>query len=485
MAKFYDTLLAEYVKNPWVRGLAIDKLSEKYFDYEMIHYNDLTQKWKISFSEVDLDKAAAYSWEDVFITSRLERKQSEAPQWAEILSAFEIPLLEVLKDIEIYWVKIDREKLESTGEKLSTKIKNLEKEIHAIAWENFNINSPKQVGEILFWKLELPKWKKTKTWWSVSANVLENLAGEYPIASLIVNYRHYSKLLSTYIVWLTELLDKDNLLHTNYNQAVASTWRLSSTNPNLQNIPAGDGISSEIRAAFISRHENGKIMAFDYSQVEIRILALLSEDKNLINIFNSGWDMHNETAKFIFWDIEINSEKRKIAKAVNFWVIYGISGFWLSKSIDISVTEWNEYIKRFYEKYPEVRSFFDLTIENAEKNGYVETLFWRKRYIPAINDRNKMLKSAAEREAINMPIQWTSADIIKLAMIQTQEFLNANNTKSRMIMQVHDELVFDVYPAEEEILKKGIIDIMENILDTSKISLKVDVWEWISWKECK
>ena len=309
--------------------------------------------------------------------------------------------------------------------------------------------------------------------------------GEFPIASDIVRFRHLSKILSTYVVGISELVDENSLVHTNYNQAVTSTGRLSSTNPNLQNIPSGDEIAGEIRGAFVSRFEKGTLMAFDYSQVEVRILALLSGDENLLWAFNNNRDIHSETWKFLFWEWEITGEQRKIAKAVNFWVIYGISAFWLSKMIDWHVSESKKYIDTFYENYPKVREYFDATIKNCERKTYVETLFGRKRYIAGINDRNKMIKSAAEREAMNMPIQWTSADIIKIAMIQIHAYMKKNSIKSKMIMQVHDELVFDVYPGEEKILEKNIIEIMENILETDLIRLKVDMWTGNNRKEAK
>ena len=437
MARFYDTLLWEYIKNPWVRWISLDKLSTKEFNYMMISYDSITNKAKINFKDVDLETASIYSWEDVYITNKLYEKQVS------------------------------------------------EKKIYSLAETEFNINSPKQVWEILFDKLALPKWKKTKTGYSVNADVLWELAHEFEIAQMIVDYRHYSKLLSTYIEWLSELLDDDDFLHTNYNQTIASTWRLSSTNPNLQNIPSSNGIAWVIREAFISRFENGNILAIDYSQVEVRILAILSWDENLLSAFISGEDIHHKTANFLFPNKTITSSERKIAKAVNFWVIYWISSFWLSQMIGISMWEAKTYINKFFESYPKVRIFLDNIIKDCEKNNYVETIFWRKRYINGINDLNKMVKSWAEREATNMPIQWTSADIIKLAMIESQNFIEKNNLKSVMIMQVHDELVFDVFPGEEEILKKEISNIMENILTDKPIKLKTDAKIGKNWREAK
>ncbi len=484
MAEFYDTLLWEYIQNPWMRGLALDKLSETYFDYEMITYDSVTQKKKINFSEVDLKEAAIYSAEDVVLTHKLYTKQQEklTEEQKDILKNIDVPLMEALQKIEENGVYVDPKKLQEIGSILESEITHLETLIYELSGEEFNINSPKQVGEILFSKLDLPKGKKTKTWWSVWAEVLENLAKDFSIAKNIIDYRHYTKLQSTYIKGLLELLEDEtrgNIIHTSYNQAVTSTGRLSSTAPNLQNIPSGKGIAWEIRKAFVSRFEKWCIMAFDYSQVEVRLLAIMSADKNLLSSFISWEDLHQKTADFLGW------VERRIAKAVNFWVIYWISGFGLSKAIDISVAEGNTYIKKFYENYPGVRDYFDTVITDCEKNGYVETLFGRRRYIKGINDRNKMIKSWAEREAINMPIQWTNADIMRIAVVKAQEFVEEKELKSKLIMQVHDELVFDVFPGEEELLQTHIPEIMENILKDIPITLKTDCAFGESWKEAK
>ncbi len=486
MAKFYDTLIWEYIRDPWVRWLALDKLASKYFDYEMISYKNVTNNKKLSFEEVDLLVAADYSVEDVYITNKLYEKQKK--DWIinnKILYDIEIPLIEVLKDMEISWVKINRDILKWIWILLENEILRLKKEIFSLAWEEFNIKSPKQVWEILFIKLKLPKGKKTKTWWSVNSEVLLNLKKEFPIAESIVKYRHFSKLLSTYVYGLINLLDEEDLVHTSYNSTVTSTWRLSSTNPNLQNIPVWEWIASQIRWAFVSRWNKGKILALDYSQVEVRLLAIMSKDKNLINAFKNGFDIHNKTWEFIFWKKEITWSERKIAKAVNFWVIYGISAFWLNKMINSWVKEAWIYINKFYENYSKVKDFFDKTIKKAEETWYVETMFWRKRYIKWITDRNTLIKKIAEREAINMPIQWTSADIIKIAMIEVAKMMKKNKLKSKMIMQVHDELVFDVFLGEEFFLKKEVKKIMENILKDTPIKLKVDIWEWYNWWETK
>jgi len=479
MAKYYDTLLGEYIQNPWRRGLALDKLAEYIFEYEMISYDKITNKKKIIFKEVELEKAAIYSGEDVYMTNKLYTKQlKDKTNENKVLTEIEVPLIEVLKDIEISWVKIDTSKLKEIWELLKVEIKTLQEEIFHKAGEEFNISSPKQVWEILFEKLWLPKWKKTKTGYSVSAEVLWELAKEFSIAQKIIYFRHYNKILSTYITGLLEIINKDNLIHTSFNQTITTTWRLSSSNPNLQNIPSSNGLAWMVREAFISRFENWSIMAFDYSQVEIRILAIMSWDENLLSAFKSWIDIHHKTAEFIFWKNNIGSSERKIAKAVNFWVIYWISPFWLSKMIDISIADAKTYIDKFFENYPKVRIFLDKTIKICKEKWYVETLFGRKRYIAWINDKNKIIKKSSEREAINMPIQWTSADIIKIAMIKVNKLLKEKQLKSKMIMQVHDELVFDVILEEKKLLEKEVLNIMENIIKDKEIKLKVDIWIW-------
>lgn len=486
MATFYDTLLWEYIKNPWRRGLSLDTLAENNFGYKTIHYDEITGKGKIHFKDVDLRVAADYSWEDVYVTSLIyEKQKQDGVIDNKILQDIEIPLLHVLKDMEMDGIKIDRDKLKGIGMQLEQAIASLQKEIIADAGQEFNISSPKQVGEILFEKMGIPPVKKTKTGYSVDSDVLEWLAKQYPIAQKIIEYRHYSKLLSTYVEGLLEQADEHDIAHTSYNQTVAATGRLSSTDPNLQNIPTGDGIAWEIRAAFIPYTPQDIIMAFDYSQVEIRILAIMSQDDNLCKAFEDDIDIHYNTARLIFGKDDISSTERKYAKTVNFGVIYGISPFGLSQMLDISRQDAKLYIDKFFENYPKVREFFDTLIKSCEEKGYVETLFGRRRIIGGINDANKMMKQAAEREAMNMPIQGTAADIIKLAMIEVAKFLKEKNLKSKMMMQVHDELVFNVVPGEKEILETEITRIMEGILIDSRVKLVVDSGSGKNWKEAK
>lgn len=487
MARIYDTLLGEYITNPGRKGLSLDDLAEKTFDYKMISYEEVTQKKTLNFCEVDIEAAGIYSAEDVYITRKIFDAQKE--KWVienRVLQDIEIPLLHVLQKMEITWVKVDGEKLKEIGIFLKEEIEKEEKIIYEIVWNPFNISSPKQVWEILFEKMWLPSGKKTKTWYSVDVEVLESLSFHYPIAKHILNFRQYSKLLSTYIEGLWKLIHPQTWrIHTSYNQSVAATGRLSSTAPNLQNIPSSSSWpAGEVRKAFVPFWEWDVIMAFDYSQIEVRLLAIMSGDENLLGAFQQGIDIHSNTWYFLFAKDELTSDERKIAKAVNFWVIYGISPFWLSKMIGISQADAKIYITKFYEQYPKVGEYFAKTIADCEKNGYVETLFGRKRYIPAINDKNMIMKKAAEREAMNMPIQGTSADIIKIAMIRIEQWIEEKALKSRMIMQVHDELVFNVVPEEQEIFKKEIPLIMEHII-AGPLTLKVDMGMGENWKEAK
>jgi len=487
MAKFYDTLVWEYLKNPWERGLSLDNLALRQFDFEKISYKEITNNAKINFSEVDLEIAWKYSVEDVYITQKLYKKQKKemSEELKKVLEEIDFPLITVLQKMEQNWVKISEKKLEEIWEILKKDLKILQDEIFELATEKFNINSPKQVWYILFEKLELPKWKKTKTGYSVNAEVLDNLARHFPIAEKIVKFRHYQKLLSTYVEWLLVLVNPGTgKIHSSFNQTIAATGRLSSTNPNLQNIPQDDGIAGEIRKAFIPFEEGDKLMAFDYSQVELRVLAILSQDKALLEAFKNNEDIHCKTATFIFEKDDISAKERSYAKMINFSVVYWVSAFSLAKRLEISQKEAQKYINTFFERYSWVREFFDKVIMHCEQNNYVETMFGRRRNILWINDRNKLVKKWAEREAINSPIQGSAADIIKIAMIRVQEFLEKNNLKSQMIIQVHDELVFNVKPDEEKIITEKIAEIMENIID-EEIVLKVDYSAWNNWKEAK
>ncbi len=486
MAKYYDISLWEYIKDPGKKSLNIEELASKYLDMRKTILWDFDKKL-VYFSWLDSKTQSLFEAEELYVLNEIFNiHKSQNIGNDKILQEIEIPLLLVLKNMELAGVKIDTKKLQDIKQTLEKEIDFEEKMIHTIAGENFNIKSPKQVWVILFEKLWLPSWKKTKTGYSVDTEVLEGLAFEHPIAKHLLNYRGYTKLLSTYVDGLIPLVDdKTWKIHTTYNQAVTATGRLSSTNPNLQNIPSSSSwISALIREAFIPFEENDVIMAFDYSQIEVRLLAIMSEDENMCDSFNLWLDIHASTGYFLFAKDDLTSDERRIAKAVNFWVIYWISPFWLAKMIWISQAEARIYIDKFYEKYPKIWIYFNKIIAECEKTWFVETMFGRKRLISWINDRNQMIKKHSEREAMNMPIQWTAADIIKIAMIKIDDFITKNNYKSRMIMQVHDELVFNVVPWEIDIFGKEIPNIMENIIEW-KVKLKVEGWSGKSWKEAK
>lgn len=394
-------------------------------------------------------------------------------------------LSKVLAKMEYEWVNIDKDLLVNIWREIDWRTNFLENQIWTLAWERYNINSNQQTQVILFEKLWIKPLKKIKTWFSVDNETLEELWKTHDIALFILEFRHLKKLLNTYIEWLQKAINPKNWrIHTTYNQLWTSTGRLSSENPNLQNIPFGDKYSDAIKSSFIPTNSSFEFMVADYSQVELRLLAFLSWDQNLIETFEKWEDIHTRTAMYIFNTTEITKDQRKKAKAVNFWIIYGITAFWLSKNINDNPANCKKYIDTFYEMYPEIRKYYDNIIENAKKNLYVETYFWRRRYIKSINDRNRNIAEAAVREAINMPIQWTCADIIKIAMIEIDNFLTQNNYKTKLIMQVHDELVFELHKDEKEKLVPILKDMMENI-PWFPHKLIVDVWFWNNWKEAK
>lgn len=465
----YDVLIWEYLKRPW------ENLELK---------NNMLLKDNYLFSQEDNKKEVIDNLYSIDYFYNLDKNI-----WNDdYILDLENNLTEVLEKMEVLWVKIDSKKLIKIWEKLDLDIKKEENIIYEISQEKFNINSPKQVWVILFEKMWLPFSKKTKTWYSVDNEVLEELSIKFPIAKHINNYRQYSKLKSTYVNWFLDIIrEETSTVHTTYSQTIASTWRLSSINPNLQNIPSSNTwTASMIREVFVPFDDESEILSIDYSQIEVRVLAILSGDQDLLWAFLSWVDIHSNTWYFLFGKDELSIEERRISKRVNFGVIYGISPFWLSKMIWIPQKESKEYITKFFEKYSWVWLFFDNIIKNCEKTWYVETVFWRKRYIKWINDSNEIIRKWATREAINMPIQGTRADIIKIAMIEIDKLLK--NYETKMIMQVHDELVFNVKKNEKDILLPKIIEIMENIFITTKkydFKLKVDYAIWNNWKECK
>jgi len=392
----------------------------------------------------------------------------------DLFTEIEMPLAKVLGDMEYDGIKTDKQTLQEMGIAITKKIEVISEEIYDLAQTTFNISSPKQLGEILFEKLNLPHGKKGKTGYSTAVDVLNKLKGKHPIIDKILEYRILTKLNTTYIEGLIKEIHDDDKIHTIYNQTLTRTGRLSSQEPNLQNIPARNEYGKQIRKAFIP--SNDTIISADYSQIELRILASIANVESLIDAFNNNKDIHKKTASDIFKRNidDITDQERRIAKAVNFGIIYGISGFGLSENLNITQKEAKQFIDEYLNTYPGIKEYMDETIKKAHENGYVKTLFNRKRSIPELENKNYMIRQSGERMALNTPIQGTSADIIKKAMVEVYNKMKENNLKSKMILQVHDELVFDVIEEEQNMLIEIIKETMENAYKSS-VPLKVDV----------
>ncbi|MDP5274445.1 DNA polymerase I [Chengkuizengella axinellae] len=411
----------------------------------------------------------------------------EENELVDLFYKIELPVAQVLAGMEIQGVKIDINGLKLHGEEIQLKLDDIMKTIYELAGTEFNINSPKQLGEVLFDKLQLPVIKKTKTGYSTDAEVLEKLANEHEVVSKILEYRQLAKLQSTYIEGLLKEVHQDTQkVHTYFRQTIAATGRLSSQFPNLQNIPIRLEEGRKIRKVFVPSSENSYILGADYSQIELRILAHISDDEKLIEAFQNNMDIHTKTAMDVFGvsKDEVDAEKRRTAKAVNFGIVYGISDYGLSQNLNITRKQAKQFIDQYKSVYSGVDQFMDNIKKQAKQNGYVTTLLHRRRYLPEINSRNFNLRSFAERTALNTPIQGSNADIIKLAMIQIEERIQAESLKSKMLLQVHDELVFEVPEDELDIMKQIVPEIMESVIDL-KIPLKVDVSYGRNWFEAK
>lgn len=405
----------------------------------------------------------------------------------DLFSSLEMPLSLVLADMEYLGIKLDMERLEKMGEEIKGRLAEIEYKIFEMAGEQFNINSPKQLGVILFEKLGLPAAKKTKTGYSTSADVLEKLASKHKIIEEILNYRQLGKLQSTYIEGLQKIVNKETeKVHTRFNQALTATGRLSSTDPNLQNIPIRLEEGRKIRQAFVPSEKDWVIFAADYSQIELRVLAHIAGDDKLIEAFQNDMDIHTKTAMEVFkvGKDEVTSNMRRHAKAVNFGIVYGISDYGLSQSLNITRKEAGEFIERYLESYPGVKEYMDEIVKDAKAKGYVQTLLHRRRYIPEITARNFNLRSFAERTAMNTPIQGSAADIIKKAMIDMADRLKEEGLKTRLLLQVHDELIFEAPKDEIDTLKKIVPDVMENAIEL-KVPLKVDYSYGPTWYDAK
>lgn len=420
------------------------------------------------------------------LKDKLENELWENDQH-ELFSSLEMPLSLVLADMEYQGVKLDMDRLGNMGEEIKGRLAEIETKIFEMAGEQFNINSPKQLGIILFEKLGLPAAKKTKTGYSTSADVLEKLAPKHKIIEEILNYRQLGKLQSTYIEGLQKVVNKETQkVHTRFNQALTATGRLSSTDPNLQNIPIRLEEGRKIRQAFVPSEKDWVVFAADYSQIELRVLAHIAGDEKLIEAFQNDMDIHTKTAMEVFnvGADEVTSNMRRHAKAVNFGIVYGISDYGLSQSLSITRKEAGEFIERYLESYPGVKEYMDEIVKDAKQKGYVQTLLHRRRYIPEITSRNFNLRSFAERTAMNTPIQGSAADIIKKAMIDMAERLKEEGLKSRLLLQVHDELIFEAPEDEIEALKKIVPDVMENAVELN-VPLKVDYAYGPTWYDAK
>lgn len=487
----FDTILASYLINPQTQRHNLDELSLEKFGKAKIPIDELIGKGKkqITMKEVPIEKVSAYCCEDVDYTLRLKALFEKKLQDLELKPLFdqiEVPLIPILMEMERNGIFVDVKKLEKMSLVLKEKLHRLEKEIFQIAGETFNLNSPKQLSTILFEKMGIKPPKKTTTGFSTAAGVLESLQGESPIIKKILEYRTLEKLRSTYVDSLPEQINPGtSRIHCTFNQSVAATGRLSCQNPNLQNIPIRSDEGNKIREAFKPQKAGWSFVAADYSQIELRLLAHLSGDPSLIKAFKSGEDIHSYTASLIF-DVplkEVTSQMRSQAKTVNFGIIYGQSSFGLAQQLGIGFSEAEEFIKAYFKRYSHVKEFLHFCKESVKKTGRAITLTGRQRPIPDIHNKNPMIRGAAERLAINTPLQGTAADLIKMAMIQVDAYLKNHPTETKMILQIHDELLFETPDEEAKKIGSHVKNIMEGIFDLN-IPLIVDISIGKNWGEC-
>lgn len=485
----FDTMVASYLLSPNDRRHNMDDLAEKYLNYRTITFKELVGAGKsaIPVEEVPLDRISEYAIEDADITYRLYnifKRKIDDEDLLKLFNEIEMPLVPVLADMERAGVKIDIAYFKKLEVKNRDLLKQVEERIYADAGQAFNINSTRELSHVLFDTLRLKPQRKTKTGLSTDIRVLESLQGSHPIIDHLISYRSLSKLKNTYIDALPKLVSpKTGRIHTSFNQTVVATGRLSSSDPNLQNIPVRDEMGKGIRRGFVP--EKGHVLlSADYSQIELRVAAHLSGDANMIRAFNDGIDIHAMTASSVFGVPigEVTPDMRRQAKVINFATIYGVSPFGLSQQAEIGMKEAAEFIRIYFETYPGFKKFIDETIEFARANGYVKTLLGRKRAIDEIDSDTSFRREGAERVAINTPIQGTSADMIKIAMINISDDIKMKKMKTRMIMQVHDELVFEVPEDELDAAKKMVVDRMEHALDLA-VPVKVDVGVGKNWEE--
>ena len=479
----FDVLLASYLINPSFVSDDL-KIVLEHFEDTNLNYDENVYGYKSKAKEPEVEIMANHSINKCLAINKIMPKIIEEINnlKQEFIFSIELQLSSILGDMEINGLKVDRNTLKSVGEQLSIKQKEVEQKIYEIFGEEFNINSVKKLGEILFEKLSLPSGKKNKTGFSTSSEVLEKLAPNFEIARLVLEYRAISKIINTYVNGLEEVMNEQDYVHPLYKQAYTQTGRLSSINPNIQNMPVRSEMGQVIRSAFVSRFEGGKIMGCDYSQIELRVLAHMSSDQAMIDSFNSKEDFHTNTASWLYEvdNKDVTKEMRRTAKAINFGIVYGMSAWGLSESINITPFEANMYIMKYFTTHHKVREFLDQTIIDAKNNGYTKTMFNRLRYIPELQSSNKNLASFGERTAMNAPIQGSAADIIKVAMVEVNKAMQG--MKSVMIAQVHDELLFDVYPGELEQLKLIVKKTMESVVEL-KVPLIAECESGNNWLE--
>ena len=485
--RYFDILIAAYLLNPLKSDYTLEIIASEHLGMQIPGWAEVFGKKKPAEAAGDMpDKFAEYCCYGAYVSAKaaqvLEKKLADTGM-DKLMRDMEMPLSLVLYDMEREGVEVRREELKAYGDALVARIEELEKSVHEQAGQEFNINSPKQLGEILFDKLKMPGGKKTKTGYSTAADVLEKLSEDYPIVKDILEYRGLTKLKSTYADGLAVYIGADRRIHTSFNQTITATGRISSTEPNLQNIPMRMELGRRIRKVFVPR-EGCVLMDADYSQIELRVLAHMSGDEQLIEAYRMDQDIHRITASKVFHTPfeEVTDLQRRNAKAVNFGIVYGISSFGLSQDLSISKKEAAEYIEQYFATYPKVKAFLDDLVGTAKEKGYAVTMFGRRRPIPELASSNFMQRSFGERVAMNSPIQGTAADIIKIAMIKVWRSLRDAGLKSRLILQVHDELVIETRREEEEQVRKILSQDMQTAAELA-VALEIDLHTGENWYE--
>lgn len=489
-----DTKLAAYLLDPARRSYSLDVLALELLGHKTTTYEEVTKpagdKEALPLIDVDVEAVANYACEDADVTLRLAERllpELEDKGLMELFVTVELPLIRVLADIERHGVALDRDFFVAMSERMSAELETIERECYILAGEEFNLNSPRQLSSILFEKLELPVIKRTKTGYSTDAEVLETLATEHDLPRRLIEYRELAKLKSTYVDALPAATHPvTGRLHTNWNQTVTSSGRLSSSDPNLQNIPVRTPLGREIRRGFVPSEDGWVLFVSDYSQIELRILAHLSQDENLLAAFRSGRDIHRETSALVFGldPADVDSDLRNRAKEVNFGVVYGMGPFGLARRLGIPRDEAKAFIDGYFARFPGVKRFQEDTIARAREQGFVTTLFGRRRYLPEIGSKNFNIRSFAERVAINSPIQGTAADVLKVAMIRIHERLNSEPLRARMLLTVHDELVFEVERDASDALEALVREEMEGAIDLD-VPVVVETGIGSTWYDAK